>query len=86
MLDQLLGEVLSLLGQGVVWYVALGAILWPLLWLVHVVSPPLDRLDCWVKRKAPQRTYTVAHHLIGYAVVWSLVGIGALVIHATGPH
>lgn len=54
MLEQLLGELMSLLGQGVVCYVALGAVLYPLLWLVHVANRPLARLDRWLKSKAHQ--------------------------------
>lgn len=79
MLENLLGEVLSLIGQGVVVSVALGALLWPLLWLLHVLSPPLDRLDCWLKSKVPQRTYTVRNHLIGYAVAGAVFGLVALI-------
>jgi hypothetical protein len=83
MLEHLLGEVLALIGQGVVVYVALGAILSPLLWLLHVVSAPAERLDRWLKRKAPQRTYTMADHLRGYAVAGAVFGLVALALHAT---
>lgn len=83
MLEHLLGEVLSLIGQGVVVYAVLGAILRPLLWLLRRISPPIDRLDRWLKSHAPQRTYTVADHVRGYAVVGAVFGLVALLLHHT---
>ena len=83
MLDQLLGEILALIGQGVVFYFACLVILKPLLWLVDVANRPLARLDRWLKSTAPQRTYTMRDHLIGQAVLWSFVGIIGLVLRAT---
>lgn len=65
MLDQLL----SIIGNGVVFYGAIGAILCPLLWLLHVVSGPIDRLDRWLKSKAkqPQRPPRPEPPLRGYS-------------------
>lgn len=69
MLDQLLGEILSLIGQGVFFYLAIGAVLYPLLWLLHIASAPVDRLDRWLKSKAyrPGRTPRPEPPLRGYS-------------------
>lgn len=81
MLEQLLGEILSLIGQGVAFYLVFGAVLWTLLWLLHVFSPPVDRLDRWLKSTAPQRTYTRADHLRGYAIAVVTFCLIALALH-----
>jgi hypothetical protein len=81
MLEHLLGEILSVIGQGVVGYFAILAVLMPLLWLLHVVSVPVDRLDRWLKKHVPQRTYTKADYVRGYAVLWSLVAVIGLALH-----
>ena len=83
MLDQLLGEILNLIGQGVVFYVAIGAVLSSLLWLLSVVSGPVDRLDRWLKRNAPPRTYTRADHVRGWALVCVIVCVTGLALHLT---
>jgi hypothetical protein len=54
MLDQLC----HLIGVGVITYYGLWAVFSVLGWVFLRISPPFDRLDLWLKSKAPQPTAT----------------------------